>query len=103
MLRSMRPVVAAIKDKDVRARVTDALIASIRDQGKGLPCGGVPRRLLLCLGRSIQYGGRRGHQGLNLLRVFRLVRRHPQGFQDGLSKFTHVLPAFPGALRRIFY
>ncbi len=34
MLRSMRPVVAAIKDKDVRARVTDALIASIRDQGK---------------------------------------------------------------------
>lgn len=34
MLRSMRPVVAAIKDEDVRARVTDALIASIRDQGK---------------------------------------------------------------------
>lgn len=34
MLRSMRPVVASIEDKDVRARVTDALIASIRDQGK---------------------------------------------------------------------
>lgn len=34
MLRSMRPVVAAIEDKKVRAQVTDALIASIRDQGK---------------------------------------------------------------------
>ena len=30
----MRPVVAAIQDKAVRAQVTDALIASIRDQGK---------------------------------------------------------------------
>lgn len=34
ILRSMRPVVAAIQDKAVRAQVTDALIASIRDQGK---------------------------------------------------------------------
>ena len=34
MLRSMRPVVAAIEDKRVRAQVTDALLASIRDQGK---------------------------------------------------------------------
>lgn len=34
MLRSMRPVVAAIEDKKVRAQVTDALLASIRDQGK---------------------------------------------------------------------
>ena len=34
ILRSMRPVVAAIQDKAVRAQVTDALIASIQDQGK---------------------------------------------------------------------
>lgn len=34
ILRSMRPVVAAIQDKAVRAQVTDVLIASIRDQGK---------------------------------------------------------------------
>lgn len=34
ILRSMRPVVAAIQDKAVRAQVTDALISSIQDQGK---------------------------------------------------------------------
>lgn len=34
MLRSMRPVVAAIEDEAVRARVTDGLIAAIQDQGK---------------------------------------------------------------------
>lgn len=34
IIRSMRPVVAAIEDGAVRAKVTDALLSSIRDQGK---------------------------------------------------------------------
>ncbi len=34
IIRSMRPVVAAIEDKAVRAKVTDALLSSVRDQGK---------------------------------------------------------------------
>lgn len=34
IIRSMRPVVAAIADKAVQAKVTDALLSSIRDQGK---------------------------------------------------------------------
>lgn len=34
IIRSMRPVVAAIEDGVVRAKVTDALLSSIRDQGK---------------------------------------------------------------------
>lgn len=34
IIRSMRPVVAAIEDRTVQAQVTDALLSSIRDQGK---------------------------------------------------------------------